>query len=541
MVRNLEAVDAPQSANPVLEALQNQNLGDLETKLTEILAALRDEKAVTLLFDSLLKSPSSESRRHIVKALAAIGSDRAVEVLGSVMQHDFDPEIKQVAVKALANVGSEKAIDILLTELRNSQTYSYLEVAQELARFTSEKVVDALLDAAKNGVVAAVSSLRYIGTERAIQSLVSVAVEIRPGSDMANYYALQDLIWLDTDTAIDGLFEAWVSKNELIRDRLFFMMYQFKPPKLIIPLCRRLQDDELPSETRKTAAQILGIIGTEKEIPLLKSIWSENYEEVGWAAHRAAEQIALVEFEKRAERERALEETRSFIVHEFRHALAPLNAFVKLLHDELARDVLNKEKLESLVRRIRTQTNLTFELVDQYLDYSRPLAPTFRAVDIDALVQQSFAEFDPEFKDLQIKVIYNLHAQTKAEVDAQMLTQAMRNIVINAIHAIESNGEILVATSNTGRQIAIEVRDTGSGIKPEDLPRVFDIGFTTKPGKRGAGIGLALTKRFVEEAHHGSIQISNNAAGSGVTVTITVPTVQMEILNGRSDLAPADR
>src|SRR5207302_4803929 len=105
--------------------------------------------------------------------------------------------------------------------------------------------------------------------------------------------------------------------------------------RLIAPLCQRLQDKSLPSDERKTAAGMLGIIGTEKEIPLLKSIWRADDKEVGYHALRAAEEIALSEFEKKAERERALEETRAFIAHEFRHALTPLNAYVKMLDEAL--------------------------------------------------------------------------------------------------------------------------------------------------------------------------------------------------------------
>jgi len=73
------------------------------------------------------------------------------------------------------------------------------------------------------------------------------------------------------------------------------------------------------------------------------------------------------------------------------------------------------------------------------------------------------------------------------------------------------------------------------------LPHIFEIGFTTKSGVRGAGVGLALSKRIIEEAHNGLMIIANNKDGPGATVIITLPMKQTEIKNGRHDLAFADR
>ncbi|MGI9104856.1 MAG: ATP-binding protein [Pyrinomonadaceae bacterium] len=293
------------------------------------------------------------------------------------------------------------------------------------------------------------------------------------------------------------------------------------------------------------AAEMLGIMGTESEIPLLESVWrdwgEDSDKEVGWRALRAAEQISHRALKVKAERERALEETRAFIAHEFRHALTPLNAYVKMLDEALTQPEINKEKLSSLTARIRKQTGAAFALVDQYMDYSRPLSPQFAQTDINNLLDESLEEFKAEFENRKIVLHSQFVQNANAEVDKQMLTQVVRNVIANAIQSIDEDGSLAVVTEIDENNVVIIISDTGTGVKVEHLPRIFDIGFTTKSDRRGVGVGLALSKRIVEEAHNGSIAVTNNTDSSGATVIISLPKKQTEMKNGRHDLALADR
>lgn len=248
-----------------------------------------------------------------------------------------------------------------------------------------------------------------------------------------------------------------------------------------------------------------------------------------------------LQLEKKDERASAMEETRAFIAHEFRHALTPLNAYVKMLDEALAQPNIDKEKLSSLSARIRRQTDTAFDLVNQYMDYSRPLTPRFALVDINDLLRQSLEEFKAELENRKIVLQSRLVGNAGAEVDEKMLTQVLRNVIGNAIQATDKEGSLVVETNLGEGEVVIAIRDTGTGIKPEHLPHIFEIGFTTKSGVRGAGIGLALSKRIIEEAHNGSIVIDNNPVGSGATVVITLPRKQVEIKHGRHGLAFADR
>lgn len=273
-----------------------------------------------------------------------------------------------------------------------------------------------------------------------------------------------------------------------------------------------------------------------KVLPSKFQVLAESVQQLG----ETTKQV-VSELDARAARVRALEETRAFIAHEFRHALTPLNAYVKMLDEVVAQPDLDKERLSSLISRIRKQTDATFDLLNRYLDYSRPLAPQFIRTEINKLVHESLEEFKTELESRRIAIRCHQVESASAEVDKQMLSQVLRNVIANAIQAIDIDGILMVATSIAKDDLVIGIRDTGMGINPEHLPHIFDIGFTTKSGLRGAGVGLALTRRIIDEAHNGTVAIANNSDGPGVTVLITLPTKQTERTNGRHAPAVADR
>lgn len=545
MVQNLQPKDANQGSNPLFPALRVEDQIARHEKIAEILSQLGEDKAITLLSDALLKSVNNESRKRVVEELARIGTPKAVELLGSIMTDEFEPEVQQAAIERLRGIGSERAIDLLLSALR-IDIFPNREAALALGDFNSERVVEGLIEASRNPlfpVDAAIYSLARIGSDRAVEHLISIMQDLH--RDTGGLYAMEALVHLGTERAIDGILDAWINPVSIFGNRLYFHLRQFKPKQLIPPLCQRLQNKALSPDIRRGAAEMLGLIGTETEIPFLESIWKdsngEDEREVGWRALRAAEQISYEELKKKQERERALEETRSFIAHEFRHALTPLNAYVKMLDDALSQSDIDKDKLSSLTARIRKQTDTAFDLVNQYLDYSRPLSPQFVLTDINDLVQQSLEEFKAEFVNRKIMLRSRFVENARAEVDKKMLFQVLRNILANAIQAMDLYDRLDVATYVEEDSVAISVSDTGTGIKSEHLDHIFEIGFTTKSGVRGAGVGLALSKRIIEEGHYGSLTISNNRNGRGATVVISLPAKQSEKNNGRHELALAGR
>ena len=104
------------------------------------------------------------------------------------------------------------------------------------------------------------------------------------------------------------------------------------------------------------------------------------------------------------------------------------------------------------------------------------------------------------------------------KMNASLFEWVIENLCKNAVDAMEGSGTITLTLLEEGDQVAIEVADTGKGIKKKDVKNVFTPGFTTK--KRGWGLGLSLARRIVEEYHHGRIYVKQSELGKGTTFRI---------------------
>lgn len=134
--------------------------------------------------------------------------------------------------------------------------------------------------------------------------------------------------------------------------------------------------------------------------------------------------------------------------------------------------------------------------------------------------------------DSTINMVHN-EIKTKAEVVreygdipeirciASQLNQVFLNLLVNASHAIEHRGTITVATGQKDQEIWVRISDTGSGIKKENLARIFDAFFTTKPVGKGTGLGLSLSYSIIKK-HQGRIEVDSEV-GKGTTFTVWLP------------------
>jgi signal transduction histidine kinase len=106
--------------------------------------------------------------------------------------------------------------------------------------------------------------------------------------------------------------------------------------------------------------------------------------------------------------------------------------------------------------------------------------------------------------------------------DRELLQQALLNLMINACEAMPGGGELrLIASRPEEGRIGLDIEDTGVGIAPEELPKIFDLYYTTK--SRGSGIGLSMVYRIIQ-LHGGEVTVSSTP-GQGTRFTITLPEV----------------
>ncbi|MBM3298323.1 MAG: hypothetical protein FJY83_12110, partial [Candidatus Aminicenantes bacterium] len=107
----------------------------------------------------------------------------------------------------------------------------------------------------------------------------------------------------------------------------------------------------------------------------------------------------------------------------------------------------------------------------------------------------------------------------RVRADRSKLKTALRNFVINALESIPKRGTITVRASGEDGRAVVVIDDTGSGMPPEILDRIFDIYYSTKPS--GTGLGLPIAKKIIED-HGGTLRVSSRP-GRGTTVTVSLP------------------
>jgi signal transduction histidine kinase len=163
------------------------------------------------------------------------------------------------------------------------------------------------------------------------------------------------------------------------------------------------------------------------------------------------------------------------------------------------------------------------EVVQGFLKFTRPEELKLQPVDPRALIDEVSQLVEAEARKTGVKIIVDCAAGIQPiNGDSAMLRQALLNLAINACQAMPEGGTLRVASRPDGHdRIAISVIDTGVGIKPDDLNRIFDLYFTTK--ERGSGIGLSLVYRIVQ-MHDGEVEVESVPA-RGTTFKLLLPQV----------------
>ena len=154
------------------------------------------------------------------------------------------------------------------------------------------------------------------------------------------------------------------------------------------------------------------------------------------------------------------------------------------------------------------------------VDFSRPVEVQLREQDLRRVVSAVLMLASAELETRNVHVESDLPDHPLlAKVDADLLKQALLNVVLNGAQAMAEGGNLQVRLAEDGRMALLSIHDQGSGISPEIRDKIFDLYFTTK--KDGSGIGLAMTYRIVE-LHNGSIEVQSDAT-HGTTFTLRFP------------------
>jgi signal transduction histidine kinase len=221
----------------------------------------------------------------------------------------------------------------------------------------------------------------------------------------------------------------------------------------------------------------------------------------------------------------ALGELVSTTTHEFNNVLMTIINYAKMgmRHKDQATRDKSFEKILAAGNRAARITN-------GILGFARNRSAGQEPTDLVKLIDDTLLLLEREMMKYRIKIEPQILPTPPAFVNANQIQQVLLNLLINARQAMPNGGQILVRLSydEANNMVDLMVRDTGAGISPDKLPRIFDRFYTTKSGpdatgKGGTGLGLAFC-RDVIEAHHGRIRVESSM-GRGTAFTLKLPAV----------------
>lgn len=214
----------------------------------------------------------------------------------------------------------------------------------------------------------------------------------------------------------------------------------------------------------------------------------------------------------------------SGVAHEINNPLGVILGYAAYLEGKLAEDDPNYK----YIHEIKRESKRCKKIVQDLLSYARTPRPTLELTDLNELLAE-IIEFAANHTDMRgITVLSNLEkGLPKVMLDGDQMRQVAINLILNAGGAMQEGGVLEVTTEVGAEQtVKITFRDSGNGIPPENLEKIFEPFYTTKA--RGTGLGLAITRQIVE-MHHGEISIASTL-GKGTTVTVTLPIDYEELL-----------
>lgn len=230
---------------------------------------------------------------------------------------------------------------------------------------------------------------------------------------------------------------------------------------------------------------------------------------------RARERRELQEQLHQAERLAALGEMVAGVSHEIKNPLGIIRSTAELLGGMPDADDTQK-RLSGVITEESTRLN---QIVTEFLDFARPQMPNLHASDLVEIIEKNLTFLEPELEKSGVTVSHDLDGRSLDLVaDHDQLYRVFQNLLINALQAMNHGGKIDIRVSEEKGGYLIEIQDTGCGISPENLKKLFNPFFTTK--ERGSGLGLSIVRKIVE-GHKGLISIeSRESLGTRVLVRL---------------------
>jgi len=233
-----------------------------------------------------------------------------------------------------------------------------------------------------------------------------------------------------------------------------------------------------------------------------------------------AEVYRLEKKNRLREKQVAVGELAAGVAHEIRNPLNAIGIVAQRLKREFSTGE-DQEEFESLTGTMVSEISRINASLQDFLDYTRPTPLNFAPLDTEEFLASIAKLYESEGQKKEITII-NQAQDFAFEADAEYLRQAISNLVRNALDACDGGDRIDLNAVIEDEKVMITIQDTGRGIPEDQLPRVFDLYYTTKD--MGTGVGLALTHKIIAD-HNGTIEVTSQV-GQGSTFKIELPVKQ---------------
>jgi signal transduction histidine kinase len=217
----------------------------------------------------------------------------------------------------------------------------------------------------------------------------------------------------------------------------------------------------------------------------------------------------------------------SAIAHEIRNPLNYINLTLDHLRATFSPSEPEKqEKFDELTKQLKVEVARINSRITEFLNYSRPVKLDPKPLDLFAAATDAMRLFEAQAGESNIEARVEMQGDVPPVMaDSESLRSALTNLIINGLQSMDGSGgklTVVLSSEDQGRRARIEVIDSGRGIAPEDISKVFEPYYSTK--ETGTGLGLAIVKKVIGD-HDGTISVKSKV-GEGTTFTITFPATQ---------------
>ncbi len=352
--------------------------------------------------------------------------------------------------------------------------------------------LNSMLQTLKDGVMLFTADLRVAMASDAVQHFLPHGVQALPGTPLAELFP--------RGTAIGSLL------SDLIAQR------------------RSVRDQQVPLGDGRTIALSLNYFPGSGLGAML-------------TLHDVAAQEELEREIEIARRLASIGKLTAGVGHEVKNPINAMVVHLELLRGKLANDGGTPEGAQRHVEVLASEMSRLDRVVQTLADFSRPMEPVLHEQDLLHIVQAVVQLVSVEAESHNVAVaVTNDSSETPLRImgDAELLRQVLLNMALNAMQAMPNGGVLHIHLSRDRQSALLSLRDTGIGIPPEKLNRIFDLYFTTKA--TGSGIGLAMTYRIVQ-LHGGIIDVRSDtnplSPMHGTTFTLKLPLATRAPLSAR--------